>query len=57
MNPTAENYLILHRFGDFSHANNADQVKAVVDEEVCSFFCELSTLALDALALLCDTQV
>lgn len=32
MNPTAENYLILHRFGDFSHANNADQVKAVVDE-------------------------
>lgn len=32
MNPTAENYLIMHRFGDFTHANNAEQVKAVVDQ-------------------------
>jgi len=32
MNPTAENYLIMHRFGDFTHANNAEQVKAVVEE-------------------------
>jgi len=31
MNPTAENYLIMHRFGDFSHAENAEQVKQVVD--------------------------
>lgn len=32
MNPSAENYLIMHRFGDFSHANDAQQVKAVADE-------------------------
>lgn len=31
MNPSAENYLIMHRFGDFTHAENMDQVKAVVD--------------------------
>ena len=32
MNPTAEHYLVLHRFGDFTHANDADAVKVVVDE-------------------------
>lgn len=32
MNPSAENYLIMHRFGDFTHATDAEQIKKVVDE-------------------------
>lgn len=32
MNPSAENYLVMHRFGDFSHANDEAAVKVVVEE-------------------------
>ncbi|XP_067951126.1 uncharacterized protein ZK1073.1-like [Watersipora subatra] len=32
MHPSAENYLVMHRFGDFSHAKDAEQVKGVIDD-------------------------
>lgn len=32
MNPSAENYLTIHRFGDFTAAADAHQVKGIVEQ-------------------------